>query len=241
MFRIVLIIQARMGSTRLPGKTILPLAGEPLLSRIIERLHRCRKLSDIVLAIPDSPENDILAEIAAQNNTECFRGSEDDLIERYYQTASYMQADFIVRFPADNPIPEPSEIDRIIDHHLKLKRPGFSTNIQQIYRSGYPNGVGAEIFDFHLLKEVRNSALTDSQREHIHLNFFNYENETPVNNKWCPVSTVTCPEQIKKPSLCLDVNTQLQYEFISRIYDYLYLKNKYFTVEDVIRFLNSNC
>ena len=152
--KVTLIIQARMGSSRLPGKSMLDLAGAPLISRILERVKRTQKVNEIILAIPNTLENKILEDIGRDNSVTIYAGSENDLLERYYQAALTSKTDFIVRLPADNATPEPFEIDRIIDHHLSLGRPGFSSNLASIKNSGYPNGIGAEIFDFSLLSKA---------------------------------------------------------------------------------------
>ena len=149
--RITLILQARMGSTRLPGKSLMDLAGAPLVGRILERVKRCNMLDEIVLAIPDSLENEPLQTVGKSYNTKVFLGSENDLIDRYYQAALDSRADIVVRIPADNAVPQPEEVDRIIKHHLSLNRPGFSSNLCAIGDSGYPDGIGAEVFDFCLL------------------------------------------------------------------------------------------
>ena len=82
-------------------------------------------------------------------------------------------ADIVVRLPADNATPQPEEIDRIICHHLSLNRVGFSSNLSVIDNSGYPDGIGAEVFDFCLLKDVRETVTDSFKREHVHLKFFN--------------------------------------------------------------------
>ena len=148
--KVVAIIQARMGSTRLPGKSLMPLAGKPLVYRVLERIIPSKNIDQIVLAIPNTTENQILSEIAHELGVSVFAGSEDDLVDRYYQAAEKFDARFVLRIPADNPTPQGSEIDRIIDHHLSLNRPGFSSNLAEIYGSRYPDGIGAEIFDFEL-------------------------------------------------------------------------------------------
>ena len=123
--KVVLIIQARMGSTRLPGKSMMDLAGVPLVGRILERVKRCTQLDDIVLAIPDTEKDTILRALGESYGVKVFSGSETDLVERYYQAALWSKADIIGRLPADNAAPESSEIDRIVQHHLALGRPGL--------------------------------------------------------------------------------------------------------------------
>ena len=172
--RVILILQARMGSTRLPGKSMMPLAGEPLVGRILERVKRCTKFDDIVLAIPDTDRDKPLSKLANSYGVKVFAGSENDLVDRYYQAALVNRADVIVRIPADNTTPQPEEIDRIINHHLSLNRPGFSSNLSVIDDSGYPDGIGAEVFDFSLLADVKKTVKDPSKIEHVHFNFYNY-------------------------------------------------------------------
>ena len=228
-----------MGSSRLPGKSMMDLAGAPLVGRILERVKRCLRVDDIILAIPDSIENNPLAKLGKEYGVNVFAGSENDLVDRYYQASLLANAEYVVRLPADNATPEPSEIDRIIEHHLMLGRRGFSSNLSVINDSGYPDGIGAEIFDFSLLKEARDQPPNAIQREHVHRNFFNYETQTAVNEKWCPISTTACPEEFRRPDLVLDVNTMEQYEFMRELYEYLYQVNKNFHINDIIRWFDT--
>ncbi|MGD9590863.1 MAG: hypothetical protein AB7G47_22860 [Mycolicibacterium sp.] len=232
--RVVLIVQARMGSARLPGKSLMDLAGAPLVGRILERVKRCSRLDDIVLAVPDTEENRVLASLGESYGVKVFAGSEDDLVERYYQAALWAKADVIGRLPADNATPEPGEIDRIVDSHLSLGRPGFSSNLATIGDSGYPDGIGAEIFDFSLLEQARSQHSDPQRREHVHLNFFDYSANQPVDTDWCPVNTIKCPEAFRRPDLVLDVNTPEQYEFMRALYEYLYPRDPEFHIIDTI-------
>ena len=232
--KVVAIIQARMGSTRLPGKSLMPLAGKPLVYRVLERIIPARNIDQVVLAIPDSAENRVLSEIADELGIAVFAGSEDDLVDRYYEAAKIFQADYVVRIPADNPTPQSSEIDRIIEHHLGLSIPGFSSNLAEVFGSGYPDGIGAEIFDFSLLKDSWKSTYEQTKREHVHLNFFDYSRQIPVDLNWCPISTIDCPTDFARPDLILDVNTAEQYRYMSTLYDDLYSKNPNFSILDII-------
>lgn len=223
-----------MGSMRLPGKSMMDLAGAPLVGRILERVKRCLLLDEIVLAIPDTHENTPLRQLGQDYCVKVFSGSEHDLVERFVQAATWAKADYIVRLPADNATPEPSEIDRIIDHHLSLGRPGFSSNLAVIQNNGYPDGIGAEIFDLELLVAVNRQNLNSKLREHVHLNFFDYSTGESVNAEDFPVSTVKCPKPFRRPDLILDVNTLEQYEFIRQLYEYLYPRNPQFHIIDTI-------
>lgn len=233
--KVALIIQARMGSSRLPGKSMMDLAGAPLVGRILERVKRCILVDEVVLAIPDTSEDLVLGHLGQVYGVSVYFGSEHDLVERYYQAALRCKADVVVRLPADNATPEPSEIDRIIEHHLLLKRRGFSSNLAEIANSQYPDGIGAEVFDFSLLADVRSNSNNSLLREHLHLNFYDYSTGRAVDSEWCPISTIECPEGFRRPDLVLDVNTLEQYKFMKNLYENLYPKNPNFHITDIIR------
>ena len=234
------IVQARMGSTRLPGKSMMLLAGAPLVGRVLERIKSAKKVDKLILAIPDSSENDPLESLAKSYGVSVFRGSETDLVDRYYNAAKYFSCKYVVRIPADNPVPQGSEIDRIIDHHLSLNRPGFSSNLAQVYGSKYPDGIGAEIFDFELLEEASEDFSDPSKREHVHLNFFNYSTQKAIDEKWCPISTIPCPSDFARPDIILDVNTQDQFEYMANLYKDLYPSNPNFDIKDIIKWHDKN-
>lgn len=215
-----------MGSTRLPGKSLMLLAGEPIIKRIIERVKRCKKVDTIVLATTQKSEDDPLAVIGYEVSVEVFRGSENDLVDRYYQAALKYAADYIVRLPADNPVVEPAEIDRIIEHHLSSED-DFSANTHNILNNEYPDGLGAEIFSMQKLKQVWEETTDLRNREHPHTYFY----EHPEKFK---IGTVKCPAEFRRPDLVLDVNTEDEYEFISEIYNYLYPKNPDFHITNII-------
>jgi spore coat polysaccharide biosynthesis protein SpsF len=237
--KVVLIIQARMSSSRLPGKSMLDLAGEPLIYRLLERVKRCQMVDEIVLAIPDSNENNQLVEQAKKSNVQCFRGSENDLLDRYYKAAKASNADIVGRIPADNPLSEPSEIDRIITHHKSLTKPSFSSNLAEVFKNGYPDGIGAEMMDFEILESAWLSETDLDKREHVHLNFYDYISGQAVDNKIFPVSTLDCPKEYKRPDLILDINTEEEYQFIKKIYDHLYNTNASFGIMDIIEWYDN--
>ena len=238
--KVAAIVQARMGSTRLPGKSLMLLAGKPLVGRVIERIRTATKIDKLILAIPDNIENNPLETLGKSYGVQIFRGSEIDLVDRYYNAAKNLSCKYVVRIPADNPVPQGSEIDRIIDHHLSLNRPGFSSNLAEIYGSRYPDGIGAEIFDFELLEEISADFSDSKKREHVHLNFFDYATQKAVDENWCPISTVHCPSDFARPDIILDVNTQIQFEYMANLYKELYPSNPNFDIRDIIKWHDDN-
>jgi spore coat polysaccharide biosynthesis protein SpsF len=230
--RVVLILQARMGSTRLPGKSMMDLAGAPLLARILERVKRAKKPHAVVMATTERPEDDVLVTLAEGMGVPVFRGSQNDLLDRYYQAAKAFGADIVLRLPADNATPEPDEIDNIVDFHLATDFV-FTTNLAQALGRGYPDGIGAEALDFWALKEVWTTRQDAGLNEHPHLNFFNYSKQEPVNPRYT-VGAPKCAPDIARPDVVLDVNTQKQYDFIKALYEYLYPRNPEFNIRDTI-------
>jgi len=230
--KVVLILQARMGSTRLPGKSMMDIAGAPLLGRILERVKRAKKPNAVVMATTQRAEDDVLVRLAETMGVAVFRGSQNDLLDRYYQAARAFGADIVMRIPADNVTPEPEEIDRIVDFHLSTDYV-FSTNLAQALGSGYPDGIGAEVVDFWALEEVWKARSDADLNEHPHLNFFNYAKQQVVNPRY-PVGAPRCAPDIARPDVVLDVNTQKQYDFIKALYEYLYPRNPQFTIRETI-------
>jgi spore coat polysaccharide biosynthesis protein SpsF len=238
MPRVVLIIQARMSSTRLPGKSMMPLAGKPLVFRMVERLKKCKRIDEIVIAIPDIPEDQVLIELAQELDVSSFKGSLLDVRDRYLKSAKQFNTEYVIRIPADNPIPDANEIDKLIDFHLAKNPNGFSSNLAQVNNSGYLDGVGAEIFSTKLLEESIARSSSETVKEHVHRNFFDYATQTPVDAAWCSIASPIAPAEIRRPDIILDVNTMDDYIKIKRIYDNLYPKNPNFTTVDVINFLD---
>jgi len=224
--KIVAIIQARMGSTRLPGKSMEDLAGKPLVWRFLERVKRAKKLDEIILATTTKPEDDVLVGVAEDIGVKTFRGSENDLVDRYYQAAKLHKADFVVRACADDPVIEPGEIDRIIEEHLKGEN-DFSSNTHNINGNMYPDGLGCEVMSFETLEELWRVTEDPSHREHPHTYF--YDNPDKYT-----IGTIQCPEAFRRPDLVLDVNTPDELAYLRAIFEYWYPKKNDFHITDVI-------
>ena len=184
--KIGMIIQARMSSTRLPGKVMKKILGKPLIYRIIERVKPCKRLNQIIIAIPSSKSDDILFKYLKKLNINIFRGSENNLIKRYYLAAKKYNLNYIVRLPADNPLPDFKEIDKLIYFHMKKKNNKniFSSNLQPIEKSDYIDGIGAEIFSIEMLEQLMKNKKLKINKEHIALNFYDFKNKKPVNKNF---------------------------------------------------------
>jgi spore coat polysaccharide biosynthesis protein SpsF len=227
-----------MSSTRLPGKSLMALAGKPLVYRMVERLKKCKQVDEIVIATSVNPEDEVFVELAKELEVSYFKGNLLDVRNRYLNAAEKFQADFIIRIPADNPMPDWNEIDKLVEFHLEHNPSGFSSNLAQVNNSGYLDGIGAEIFSTKLLQQSVAKSTSETVKEHVHRNFFNYSTQTPVDASWCPIASPKAPEELRRPDIILDVNTIDDYNKIKRIYDHLYPKNPNFTTVDVINFID---
>ena len=230
---LTLVIQARMNSTRFPNKIISDLSGAPLIERILQRVKKVKKIGKIIIATTKKREDDILVGIAKSNRVEIFRGSENDLVDRYYQAVKGKNVGHILRLPADNPIPDPLEYNRLISYHLKTDN-DFSSNICNFMRNGYPDGFGVEIFTINSLKKIWRNEKRKKFREHIALNFYDYKKDRKNLKFNFKIGTVKCPKKISRPKLVFDVNYYKDYLFIKKIYEYFLPQKKFFTATDVI-------
>lgn len=157
------ILQARTSSSRLPGKVLKPLLGEPMLARHIERLRRSRHLDPLVVATSAEGGDDALVELCNRLGVRCHRGSLDDVLDRFYQAAKPLQPDHLVRLTGDCPLADPQVIDACIDFHLAGGYDYTSNAIQ----ATFPDGLDVEVFRFACLEDAWREATLASEREHV--------------------------------------------------------------------------
>ena len=160
----IAIIQARMSSTRLPGKILLTVLGKPLLEYQIERLRRVRKLDDLVLATTHNPCDDQLVDLCRAWGLNCFRGEEDDVLDRYYHAAREYEADFVVRVTSDCPLIDPAVVDRVIE--VYCENASDCDYVANTLERTYPRGMDCEVFSMAALERAYEAA-TGGEREHV--------------------------------------------------------------------------
>ncbi len=165
------IVQARMGSTRLPGKTMMPLWGKPVLKHVIDRLKKCVTIDEIVIATTINKEDDIIAENAVRWGVQVFRGSQSDVLSRYYFSANKAALDVVVRVTSDCPLIDPGVADRAVNIFMNSNFDYVSNTI----RRTFPRGMDVEVFSYEALKTMQEKALNVHQREHV--TPYIYENE----------------------------------------------------------------
>ncbi len=159
----VAIIQARLGSTRLPGKVCLDLAGEPMLARVVHRVRRARRVDEVLVATTTETRDDPLVEMCVERGWLCFRGSEDDVLDRYFQAAKSRGAEVVVRITSDCPLIDPAVIDSAI-RGRELQQADYCANV---VRRTYPRGLDVEVFTFTTLEAAWRGDDKPEWREHV--------------------------------------------------------------------------
>ena len=227
--RTVATIEARMTSTRLPGKILSPILGQPMLERLIERLRRARRLDDIWVATTDNATDDPTEELARRLGTGCFRGSELDVLDRVLKTAHAAAAEVIVEITGDCPLIDPIVVDRLVETYL-ANQYDFVSNV--LHRT-YPVGLDTRIFSTAVLERV--ASLTDDPVDHEHVSLYIYEHPElfSLHNE---ESGLPDAEEVGKMRLTVDTPEDLA--LIQAIYEELYPSKPDFTLPDILDLLN---
>ena len=160
----LVVVQARTGSTRLPGKVLLPVAGAPLLVRMLERVLAARTRFELVVATTGLPEDDGLADLVHRFGVRVFRGHPTDLLDRHYRAARAARADAVVKIPSDCPLIDPAAIDRVLSAFLS--EPGRYDFVSNLHPPSWPDGNDVEVMTLAALERAHRSASARHEREH---------------------------------------------------------------------------
>lgn len=161
--RVVGIIQARMGSTRLPGKVLADIHGQPMLRHVLERTQAAETMDEVIVATTTEPSDDGIVAFCREHGVECFRGSEWDVLDRYYCAALHHDAQLVVRITSDCPLIDPEIIDKTTRAFL-IERPDYASN--SVIRT-YPRGLDTEVVSFQALEMAWREARQPYQRSHV--------------------------------------------------------------------------
>ncbi len=159
------IVQARMGSTRLPGKSLRLINGKPALQHVIQRISTCHNVDRVIIATSTSEADNAIALFCSDFEIPCYRGSEDDVLDRYYQCAKRFGAKVIVRITGDCPLIDPDVVDACVE--LYLSTPGGDVYASNCVERTYPDGLDVEVFSYRMLEEAWLNAEYASEREHV--------------------------------------------------------------------------
>jgi len=227
--KIAAIIQARMGSTRLPGKVMKDLKGKPVLWHDIQRIKQSKMIDEIIIATTTEEQDQIIYEKALEWGVKAFRGSEEDVLKRYYDAAAENDVDTVVRITSDCPLIDPQIIDEIIKYYNYHNYTLVTNAGSDLENRTYPRGLDTEVFSFDVLKKAFNNAEEKYQREHV--TPFIYEN-------YDDIYYYKIDKDLSNYRLTLD--TKEDYELINAIYDKLYNGEHDFYLNEIIKLLDDN-
>jgi spore coat polysaccharide biosynthesis protein SpsF len=230
MMQIVTVIQARSGSTRLPGKVMMPILDSPLLLHMIARVRAAKLVGTVVVATTTDLSDDPIEVLCTTHDIPCYRGSRDDLLDRHYQAGLAYGADTVIKIPSDCPLIDPAVIDRVIQYYLDRD----DDYVSNLHPASYPDGNDVEVMRMTALHRAWQEASLPMEREHCtpyiweHPELFRigaviWETglDYAMSHRW----TIDYPED---------------YAFVKTVYEYLYPTNPHFSLQDVIRLTDSH-
>lgn len=225
----ITIIQARMGSTRLPGKVLKKILGQPMLARQIERVKRAQTLGQIIIATSTNPFDTPIFRLARKLRIPVYRGSEVDVLDRFYQAAQKFSAGPIIRLTGDCPLIDP----QIIDQAVSVFNSSRADYVSNHHRRSFPVGMDVEIFKFTALKSAWQQANSAYDREHVTPYIYN-----PTHH--FRLKEFIAPPKLRRPKLRLTVDEPADLKLVRKIYRLLYPRKPGFTLEDILQLLDAN-
>lgn len=201
------IIQARCGSTRFPNKIFVEIDGKPLIWHVVARLKYAKMIDDIIMATTTNPMDDLIQEWCEEENIKCFRGSEEDVLNRYYNASLAFPSDIVVRITADDPFKEPSLIDRIISKLITEDYDYVTNN----YPPSFPEGLDCEAFKSEVLSKMERNSADRFEREHVTQYVFHHPEQFKIGN-------VSSERQLSSYRWTID--TEEDYKMVQAIYDH---------------------
>lgn len=225
--KIVAIIQARMGSTRLPGKILKKVQGKTLLEIQVERLKQSTLIQQVIVATTTQAQDDVVVYLCKQLNIDFCRGSEEDVLSRYYEAAVQSNANVIVRLTSDCPLIDPMIVDEVIASYVKQQ--DVFDYVSNTLERTYPRGLDVEVFSFEALEKASKEAILQRDREHVTAYFYS-------NPDLFQIAQVKGKQNYS--NFRWTVDTPEDFDLIQRILNELYEDNKLFYMHDVVQLLS---
>lgn len=225
--KVLALLQARTSSTRLPGKVMKPILGVPMILRQIERLRRAVMIDQLTVVTSTEASDNALASLCAANGVSCFRGSLNDVLDRFYQAAHHVNPLHVVRLTADCPLTDPCLIDQVIRFHLEGEYDYVSNSVEPTY----PDGLDVEVFRFNRIEQAWLEATLPSMREHVTPFLYQQPQRFKIGQyKGAP----------NLSHLRWTVDEPLDFKLVERIYTMLYPANPAFTTQDILQLLGEH-
>jgi len=225
----VIIVQARMSSSRLPGKVLLPILGKSLLFRMIERLQMIKHKAQIVIATSEEASDDVIEQEALQINIPCYRGNLNNLLDRHYQVAKRYNADVALKIPSDCPLIDPRIIDHVLDFYFD--NPGSYDYVSNLHPATFPDGNDVEIMTMNCLEKAWKEATRSLELEHT----TPYIWENPEKFRIANVTWQTGLDYSMSHRFTIDY--EADYLFIKRVFEELFPLKENFSCDDILNLL----
>jgi spore coat polysaccharide biosynthesis protein SpsF len=225
--KVLAVLQARSSSTRLPGKVLAPLAGEPMIVRQLERIRRARTIDQIVVATSVDRSDDLLARELEHRGFQVRRGDLSDVLARFRMVAREFEPSNIVRLTADCPLTDPEVIDFVVQTHLSSGA-DYTSNV---LKRTFPHGLDAEVMRTDVLLQVASRDLSNAEREHVTLGIY---------SRSCEFNLESVTQAVDLSGLRWTVDYPADLEFARAIYAALFRPNPMFGTTEVLNFLNQN-
>lgn len=227
--KVVATIEARMSSSRLPGKILLPLAGKPLLERLVERAKKARWVDEVIVATTVSPADDAVEAWAKKAGVSLYRGSEEDVLIRVLEAAKTFNGEVIVELTGDCPLIDPSMIDELVEYYQSHD----CDYVSNILVRTYPRGWDTQVFSTAVLDEVNSLTQDPADRENVSL----YIYEHPDRYK---LAGIKAPARLRGPDIRICVDTAEDFKLVESVFKNLYPANPDFDAYDVMNYLKKN-
>lgn len=218
-----------MKSSRLPGKVLLPVCGKPLLELMIERLRQVPELDGIVIATTADPSCQPIEDLAKRLGVGCFRGSEDDVLDRVLRSAQSAQADLIVELTGDCPLMDPDLVSEVI-REFRSRDVDYCANVLQ---RTHPRGMDVQVFPTKVLARVAELTNNPSDREHVSIYIYTHPEQFRLHN-------VTSSLSAEEADLRLTVDTPDDFKLVSEIFQRLYPANPRFRLADILKLMREH-
>ncbi|NVJ91194.1 MAG: glycosyltransferase family protein [Methylocystaceae bacterium] len=227
---IVCVVPVRMGSSRLPGKILMPVNETPLLGHLLNRLALCHNLSSVIIATSTDKKDKAIANYCKERNIPCFQGSEENVLNRLTNALNYMHAEIGVLVFGDCPLVDPAIVDELVNRYLEnLNHVDFLSND---LKTSYPPGMEVEVFSMKSLNDAEEKCNDPAIREHGTL----YIRQNPERYR---LHNIEAPHPLNRPELELEVDTEEDMIVIKHIFDHFSEKLD-MSLEDIIHFMDNN-
>ncbi|BBW97620.1 cytidylyltransferase domain-containing protein [Geobacillus icigianus] len=219
----LIIIQARMGSSRLPGKVLMPLGETVVLDYVVSRCQQVKQVDEVIVATSVLPQDDAIKSWCKQHHVPCFRGSEDDVLARYYECAKPYQPDYVIRVTADCPFVDYELADQVIEA-MKAEPSDIV-----IVEGDLPRGLVVEMVSFSALEYIYHHGKESRHREHV--TYYAYEFPDEFKRTY-----IQAPKTIQQPQLRITLDTEEDYQLCAAVANH-FKKNKLISSQKVVQFL----